>query len=162
MPESRSLVVLFILYRQSITARLARVPNPVSLKSDKVLLILDDEKSYTDLLAQLLADHLDCPIRTFSRPLAALEALPSLDVGLIVTDYYMPQISGIEFIRRVQRLRPQIPVVMITGHRMELEETDYSDVSSLKAVLAKPLNWRRLAEEIERHWAETAQAEQKS
>lgn len=126
----------------------------MSLKSDKVLVILDDEKSYTDLLAQLLADNLDCPIRTFSRPLAALEALPSLDAGLIVTDYCMPQINGIEFIRRVQRLRPQIPVVMITGHRMELEETDYSDLSSLKVVLAKPLSWRLLADEIVRHWPE--------
>lgn len=126
----------------------------MSLKSDKVLVILDDEKSYTDLLAQLLADHLDCPIRTFSRPLAALEALPSLDVGLVVTDYYMPQINGIEFIRRMQQLHPQIPVVMITGHRLELEETDYSDLSSLKVVLAKPLSWRLLADEIVRHWPE--------
>ncbi len=120
----------------------------------KTLVIVDDEKSYTDLLGQLLADYLSCPIQTFNRPLAALEALPGLQVGLIVTDYCMPQINGIELIRRAQQVAPDVPVIIITGHRMELEQTDYSDLTSLKVVLAKPLSWRVLADEIVRHWPE--------
>ncbi|HEY0967687.1 MAG TPA: response regulator [Opitutaceae bacterium] len=126
----------------------------MSAAPGKTLVIVDDEKSYTDLLGQLLADCLACPIQTFNRPLTALEALPSLKVGLIVTDYCMPQINGIEFIRRVQTAAPEIPVIIITGHRMELEMTDYSDVTSLKAILAKPLSWRVLADEIVKHWPE--------
>lgn len=126
----------------------------MSAAQTKTLVIVDDEKSYTDLLGQVLSDCLACPIQTFNRPLAALDALPALNVGLIVTDYCMPQINGIEFIRRVQRSTPDVAVIIITGHRMELEMTDYSDITSLKAVLAKPLSWRVLADEIVKHWPE--------
>ena len=126
----------------------------MSNPSEKTLVIVDDETSYTDLLGQLLSDHLDCPIRTFNRPLAVLDALPTISAGLIVTDYCMPQINGIELIRRVQQQSPEIPAIIITGHRMELELTDYSDVRSLKSILAKPLNWRDLADEIVRLWPE--------
>lgn len=126
----------------------------MSSPSAKTLVIVDDEKSYTDLLGQLLAESLSCPIQTFNRPLAALEALPKLEIGLIVTDYCMPQINGIEFIRRLQAVAPRAPVIIITGHRMELEQTDYSDLTTLKAILAKPLSWRVLADEIVKHWPE--------
>lgn len=126
----------------------------MSSTSAKTLVIVDDEKSYTDLLGQLLADCLACPIQSFNRPLAALEALPGLNVGMIVTDYCMPQINGIELIRRVQQRFPNVPVIIITGHRMEMEQTDYSDITSLKAILAKPLSWRVLADEIVKHWPE--------
>lgn len=126
----------------------------MSFTSAKTLVIVDDEKSYADLLAQLLTSTLRCPIKAFTRPLEALEALPGLDAGLIVTDYYMPGISGLEFIRRLPPVAPGVPVVMITGHMMELAETDYGDLPMLKAILAKPFSWRLLAEEIVRHWPE--------
>jgi len=126
----------------------------VSFTSDKALVIVDDEKSYADLLGRLLADSLRCPIRAFTRPLEAIEAIPTLDVGLIVSDYYMPGINGLEFVRRLQTVAPTIPVIMITGHMMELAETDYSDLPALKTILAKPFSWRLLAEEIIRYWPE--------
>lgn len=126
----------------------------MSFSSDKALVIVDDEKSYADLLARLLADSLRCPIRAFTRPLEALEVLPTLDVGLIVSDYYMPGINGLEFVRRLQTVAPTVPVIIITGHMMELAGTDHSDLPSLKTILAKPFSWRLLAEEIIRHWPE--------
>ncbi len=126
----------------------------MSFTSEKALVIVDDEKSYADLLARLLADSLRCPIRAFTRPLEALDAMPTLDAGLIVSDYYMPGINGLEFVRRLQTVAPTVPVIMITGHMMELADTDYSDLPALKTILAKPFSWRLLAEEIIRHWPE--------
>ncbi len=128
----------------------------MSTPSTKSLVIVDDEQSYTELLAQLLQEHLHCPIHSFSRPLAALEALPGLNPGLLVTDYYMPQINGVEFIRRVEKSHPDLPVIMITGHMMELEDPDHLHLPSLKSVLPKPFNWRQLADEVIRHWPEAA------
>lgn len=127
---------------------------PVSFTSDKALVIVDDEKSYADLLAQLLTSSLRCPIKAYTRPLDALAAVPGLNAGLVVTDYYMPGINGLEFIRRLHGVAPDVPVVMITGHMMELAETGYADLPMLKAILAKPFSWRLLAEEIVRHWPE--------
>jgi len=126
--------------------------NPVC---DKTLVIVDDEKSYVDLLAQLLTEHMHCPVVTFTRPVEALAALPQLAVGMVVTDYYMPQLNGIEFIIRARQIWPAVPFIIITGHGVHFSPNDYSHVPELRTVLHKPFRWRVLAEEIVRYWGDT-------
>jgi len=118
----------------------------------KAIVVVDDEKSYTDLMTQLLADNLDCPVHGFTRPRDALNALPQLNPGVIVTDYYMPQLNGIEFIREATLLAPGAAFVMITGHNLSAQEDTLVKLKSLKGFLAKPFGWRKLAEEIMRVW----------
>ena len=125
---------------------------PVNAASGKTLVIVDDEKSYVDLLAQLLTEHLSCPVVTFTRPVEALAALPQLDVGMVVTDYYMPQLNGLEFILRARQIHPAVPFIIITGHGVHFSPDDYCHVPELRTVLHKPFRWRALAEEILRHW----------
>jgi CheY-like chemotaxis protein len=118
----------------------------------KAVLFLDDEQSYVDLMTQLLTDNLDCPIRAYPRPQEALAALPRLDVALIVTDYSMPVMNGIDFLHRAHAVCPQAAAVMITGQRIELADKDLSHVPGLKATLFKPISWRTLAENIIKYW----------
>ena len=118
----------------------------------KAIVLVDDEKSYTDLLTQMLADNLDCPVHAFSRPLEALKALPLLSPGVIVTDYYMPQLDGLEFIRQASALVPGAAFVLITGHNLSAEEDSMARLTALKGFLAKPFGWRKLADEILRVW----------
>ncbi len=125
---------------------------PVNSASGKTLVIVDDEKSYVDLLAQLLTEHLSCPVVTFTRPVEALAALPQLDVGMVVTDYYMPQLNGLEFILRARQILPVVPFIIITGHGVHFSPGDYAHVPELRTVLHKPFRWRALAEEILRYW----------
>jgi len=123
--------------------------NPATVKS---IVLVDDEKSYTDLITQMLADNLDCPVHAFTRPLEALKVIPSLDPGVIVTDYFMPQLNGIEFIRQASAIAPQASFVMITGHNLSAEEDELAKLTALKGFLAKPFGWRKLAAEILRVW----------
>jgi DNA-binding NtrC family response regulator len=125
-------------------------------RTPKSIVLLDDEKSYTELISQLLADNLDCPVHAFTRPLDALRALPALDVGVIATDYHMPQLDGIEFIREATPLVPQAVFVIITGHNLAAEEEKLARLAALRSVLPKPFGWRKLADEIIRVWPEPA------
>lgn len=118
----------------------------------KPIVLVDDEKSYTDLITQLLGDNLRRPVHGFTRPLEALDAIPSLDPGVIVTDYYMPQLNGIEFIRAATRLAPNAAFVMITGHNLSAEEDELAKLTALKGFLTKPFGWKKLADEIVRVW----------
>lgn len=122
-------------------------PTPV-----KSIVLVDDEKSYTELMSQMLADNLDCPVHAFTRPLEALKAIPGIDPGVIVTDYYMPQLNGIEFIRQASALVPNAAFVMITGHNLTAEEDQLARLTALKGFLSKPFGWRKLADEILRVW----------
>lgn len=124
----------------------------MSASSPKAIVIVDDEKSYLDLMSQLLTEKLSNPVHTFTRPLAALDALPLIDVGIVVTDYYMPQINGLEFIVRARAIKPDVPFLVITGHGVHLSEDEFAHLPELKAVLHKPFGWHKLASEIVRHW----------
>jgi DNA-binding NtrC family response regulator len=120
----------------------------------KSIVLVDDEKSYTDLLTQMLMENLDCPVHAFSRPLDALKALPDVDPAVIVTDYHMPQLDGLEFIREASRLAPHASFVLITGHNLSASQDKMNRLTALKGFLPKPFGWRKLADEIVRVWPE--------
>lgn len=124
----------------------------------KSIVLVDDEKSYTDLMSQLLADNLDCPVHAFSRPLEALKAMPVVNPGVVVTDYNMPQLNGIEFIRQATPLVPGAAFLMITGHNLTGMEDEMARLAALRGYLAKPFGWRKLADEILRVWPEKIDA----
>src|SRR5262249_34943617 len=47
---------------------------------------------------------------------AFLDILTGIGKGCVVTDIRMPEISGMELLRRVREKRPDLPVIVITGH----------------------------------------------
>jgi DNA-binding NtrC family response regulator len=123
-----------------------------SVDAGKCIMLVDDEPAYIDMLEQLLTRHLACPVRSFTKPADALLALPALDVGLIVTDYQMPGINGLQFIVEVQRRRSRVPVVMITAHQTNFTEQQLALVPTLKVIVKKPFKWSTLASHIAWHW----------
>lgn len=112
------------------------------------VVMVDDEKPYLDFLACMLSTNLGWTVHTFDRPQAALAALPELNVGFIVTDYYMPELNGFEFVRAARRVHPDVPMIMITGHALDLADDPLAKESALCAVLSKPFGWRELADQI--------------
>ena len=115
-------------------------------------MFVDDERSYTDLISQLLTENLGWTIHPFTRPIDALRALPSLSPAVVVTDYFMPQLDGLEFIRQASALVPDAAFVLITGHNLSSEQEKLDRLPMLKGFLAKPFNWKKLADEIARVW----------
>ena len=126
--------------------------NPAPRKS---LVIVDDDEFYLSLLQQLLEEHLDCPVVTFTRPREALAALPRLNASLFVTDYEMPDLNGFEFMAEAAKVVPGVPLILITGLPISAAMERMVNTSPLKSILHKPFNWRALADEIARHWPES-------
>ena len=126
--------------------------NTLPPSGGKIVVLVDDEISYIDLLQQLLGEHLACPVHGYTKPADALRAMPGLNVGLIITDYQMPDINGLQFIAEAQKINPNVPVVMITAYNMTFTERELAAVPSLKAVVRKPFKWTTLAEEVVKFW----------
>lgn len=83
--------------------------------SDAVVHIVDDDAAVRDSIAFSLGTA-DLDTRTFESAIALLEALPGIEPGCIITDVRMPEMSGIELVRRLKQLHAPHPVIMITGH----------------------------------------------
>ena len=125
------------------------VPTPPPSQS---IVLLDDEKSYTELMRQMLAENFACPVHGFTRPMEALKELPTIRPSVVVTDYYMPQMDGIEFIRRASPLLPGSVFLIITGHNLAGQEDTLERLLQLKAVLSKPFGSQKLSSEILKVW----------
>ncbi len=129
--------------------------HPLSRRDEKTVILVDDEVAYIDLLQQLLSEHLGCPVQGFNKPTEALAAMATLNVGLIITDYQMPDMNGLEFIAAVQKTNPAIPAVMITAYQPKFTPAELARVPALKAVIRKPFKWTTLAEHVVKHWPDS-------
>jgi DNA-binding NtrC family response regulator len=97
----------------------------------KILLVDDDPDFRAALSARLTQKGLD--IDAAESGAVALEYLRECPYALVISDVRMPEMDGIELLRRVKEIRPQTPVLMLTAFRdvgeaveaMKLGATDY-------------------------------------
>jgi two-component system response regulator FixJ len=77
--------------------------------------VIDDDDALRESLAFLLRT---ASIEVESYPSAGtfLEALPSSQVSCVITDVRMPDMSGLDLLRRLRELKIEVPVIVITGH----------------------------------------------
>ncbi len=79
------------------------------------VLIIDDEKSIRKTLEGVFRDEGYDP-KSCSDANSAFELLKSYSPNLILLDIWMPGMDGIEMLKRLKELYPDIPVIMISGH----------------------------------------------
>ena len=77
--------------------------------------VIDDDEAVRDSLTFLLRTA-RMEVRTYESATAFLAALPGINAGCIITDVRMPDISGVELLRRLKELKVAVPVIVITGH----------------------------------------------
>ncbi len=100
----------------------------------------------------MIADNLDCSVHAFTRPMDALGGLARISAGVVVTDYSMPQMNGIEFIKRASRIAPSAAFIMISGDDLGPLGDQLDRLRRLKMRLRKPFGWRPLAEAVINVW----------
>jgi two-component system response regulator FixJ len=77
--------------------------------------IVDDDDAMRESLSFLLGTA-GFSVKTFDSATKFLEAIPRLRVGCLVTDIRMPEIDGIELMRRLRETGYAFPVIVMTGH----------------------------------------------
>ena len=83
--------------------------------TESVVHVIDDDEAMRQSLAFLLDTAGLSPV-TYDSALQFLEALDSAPAGVIVTDIRMPEMTGLELVRRLKARGAPHPVIMITGH----------------------------------------------
>jgi two-component system response regulator FixJ len=80
-----------------------------------VVHVIDDDEAVRDSLAFLLRAN-EIEVQTYESGMVFLAGAAELKAGCVVTDVRMPEISGIELLRRLKELKLFLPVIVITGH----------------------------------------------
>jgi PAS domain S-box-containing protein len=97
-------------------------------KGEQVLLV-DDDELVLDSVGYML-DRLGYSVTAKSDPLEALDVIKaSPDIfEAIVTDFTMPNMTGVQLVKEVHALKPELPVVLMTGKTDLLEEIELTSI----------------------------------
>jgi len=80
------------------------------------VMVVDDEEMVATALRSFLQFETQYRILAFTDPVRALEAVVAESVDVIVADFMMPGMDGIEFLRRVRESRPHATRILLTGY----------------------------------------------
>jgi len=85
------------------------------MPANPVVHVIDDDHAARDSLSFLLRTA-KIDVHTYESAPAFLAAIKTLPLGCIITDVRMPEMTGIELLRRLRESGNDVPVIVITGH----------------------------------------------
>ncbi|MCP4670743.1 MAG: response regulator [Desulfobacula sp.] len=90
------------------------------IKNDKEkkiinVLLVDDEKGYINVLSNRLSKRFINATKAFSGT-QAIQILRKNDFDVVVLDLKMEDMDGIEVLKIIKKMAPEVPVIFLTGH----------------------------------------------
>lgn len=104
------------------------------------ILLVDDEKMLVDMYEMQLAEA-GYRVTAVSDSRAALAVFRSNAAGfdLVITDQTMPDLSGLDLVKEMLSIRPDLPTILFTGFSSKLDSELIKDLG-IRALLMKPVD----------------------
>ncbi len=114
-------------------------------KSEKIL-VVEDEASERQGLAELLRAW-GYEAETASNGREALERISSFNAAVVVSDLRMPQLGGMELLKGIRAMRPEVNFIMLTGQGTIEEAVEATKLGAFNFI-EKPVDPNRLRVEL--------------
>lgn len=82
----------------------------------KMIVAVDDEKMVTSAFKALFKVEGYSDIHLFNNPKEAVEFLKENKPDLIISDFIMPEMNGLEFLTEAKKLHPEVSMILLTGY----------------------------------------------
>jgi len=81
------------------------------------ILVIEDEASIRRVLTKILSEENDTyVVEDAEDGISGYEKIKNTDYDLVLCDIKMPKMDGVELLEAVKKIKPEIPIVMISGH----------------------------------------------
>lgn len=112
------------------------------------ILFVDDEPALVDMMKTALPS-LGYRVTAVSSPREGIEVLKrtSEEIELVITDFAMPGMTGLDLAARILREHPDLPVILSTGYG-EAVTREKLEAAGIRDLLMKPLTRKTLGEKI--------------
>jgi response regulator RpfG family c-di-GMP phosphodiesterase len=117
--------------------------------------LVDDEKDILDLFNEYLSSN-GYNVISFNNPIYALEYFYQniSNCSVVITDYKMPQMSGIDFIKKIREKEKntayKIKTIIISAFIKDSLPYDKSYIKMVDRILEKPVYLDRLKKEVDK------------
>jgi PAS domain S-box-containing protein len=114
----------------------------------ETVLLIDDEEALVRLGEEMMAELGYEPVG-FTSSAAALESfrLTPRRFDIVITDEAMPEMTGSDLVREIRKIRPEVPVLMMTGY-VSASLLARARQAGINEVLGKPLVAREIARSV--------------
>ena len=82
----------------------------------ETVIIVDDEEMVLKSLGAFLSLETEYDVQTFVSANDALKFIESNGANVVISDYLMPEMDGMKFLKHVKDLRPEVPRIILTGY----------------------------------------------
>ncbi len=113
----------------------------------KRILVVDDDKEASTAIAQCL-EHLGHAAICCGHAQEALALLSTQEFSLLLVDYRMPDMTGLDLIAMLRQENCQIPALMMTGHFATADRVPLEKLG-ISGILRKPMTLPQLARALE-------------
>ena len=116
------------------------------------ILVIDDDKITLELVQTILEEVTSGEIYVFSDSKHALEYVKSArmdNISLVICDWLMPQVSGLEILAALRKINSQCPFLMITANATKQLVVDSMRLGATDFIV-KPLHTHQLLTKVER------------
>ncbi|MEQ9406114.1 MAG: response regulator [Fuerstiella sp.] len=113
------------------------------------VLIVEDNAIMADVLRRAL-EHGRFSVQIAATGLHAIEACAATDFDAVVTDYQMPRMNGLEFVRSLRSgvRNRSVPVIFVSGKGLELDTEMLRREFDVRKVMFKPFSPRELIDSL--------------
>lgn len=118
-----------------------------TIATESTVLVVEDELALQELIYENLKPHF-AKVLVASNGLKAIELMKSNSVDVVVTDYRMPKMNGLELIKYVKEHHPMLPTLMLTANGSDPEILDAISEGAFD-VLDKPVRFELLINRIQ-------------
>jgi CheY-like chemotaxis protein len=108
------------------------------------LLCVDDDSCFRQFYKNLLGTH-GFEVTVAASGSQALKLFLTRKIDAVLTDFEMPGMTGAELAARLKRLRPELPVVLVSGSRLAVE----TPPEAVDLALAKGAPMTKLVDQVE-------------
>ncbi|MFT5369088.1 MAG: PAS domain S-box-containing protein [Candidatus Latescibacterota bacterium] len=129
----------FIIYIPTTTGSIQTEEELITLTSDLHVLVIDEDTAVRDFLPQLLKTH---HVDTESSGTAALQTIETKAYDVVITDWTMAGMSGLDIVEQVKQKHPQTITILMTG--WEIKNSIIEDHKDIDLTLSKPFNQNSL------------------
>ena len=83
---------------------------------DGAIVIVDDEEMVLTSLSSFLMLETEYSVSTFTVASEALVYVKANEVDLVISDFLMPEMDGLQFLSKVRDMKPEVPRIILTGY----------------------------------------------
>ncbi|MBF0351249.1 MAG: PAS domain S-box protein [SAR324 cluster bacterium] len=112
------------------------------------ILLVDDEKVITEMSREMLENY-GYQVTSTTNSLEALQFFTDApqNFDVVITDHTMPLMTGVQLAEKILAIRPDIPVILISGYNQSVTQTA-AKASGIRAFIMKPIEKNHMAQTI--------------